>query len=203
MAPGMGPDPAHMPEVSIEDDFRRKREEMRHVAKDCVVVVDNIPKIKKDKYPKLVARLTPRFQEVGRLQEDEDGSPKVTFVVADNGSTLGFAFAEYITPEEAHKAVMGLHRHVLDRTHTFWACTASDLEQLQNVPAQFVPPAPLPIATTDRPNYKSWLLDSRGRDMFMIRHNDETNVYWHDHVVKPQLVRKLFALCLTKSGLLQ
>lgn len=172
-----------------EEAFHRKLEDMRHFAKDSVVVVDNIPKINKDKYTKLVGRLTPKFQEVGELRKDEDGNPMVTFATDSEGSTLGFAFAEYEDPRQAGLAVRALHNQVLDRNHTFWACTASALEELQHVPDQFVPPKPLPIADTEhQPNYKSWLLDERGRDMFMIRNNEVTSVFWHDHVVKPQLV---------------
>ncbi len=185
---GMVAEHAQGPEALIEDELHPKLEEMRRIAKDSIVVVNNIPKIKKDKYPKLVARLTPKFEDVAKIRRDEDGNSLVSFVTNEEGSTLGFAFAEYQNPEQAHKAVVALHQHILDRNHTFWACTASALEQLQMVPEEFVPPAPLPVATPNQPNYKSWLLDERGRDMFMIRNNEVTSIYWHDHVVKPKLV---------------
>lgn len=172
----------------LEEDFNRKREEMQRVAKDCVVVVDNVPKIGAEKFPRLVAKLTPRFEAAGRMRTGENEKPFLEFVQADDGSSLGYAIAEYISPEEAHKAMAQLHNFQLDRNHRFWACTAGDFERLQQMPDEFVPPAALPVTTKDRPNIKSWLLDERGRDQFMIRHQDEASIYWHDHVVKPQLV---------------
>lgn len=175
-------------EQMVDDDFDKKREEMQRVAKDCVVVVDNIPKIGSDKFPRLVSILTTKFESMGRLRRDENDKPRLTFARSDDGSTLGFAFAEYISPEEAHKALALLHNFQLDRHHRFWACTAGDLEILQEVPEEFVPPPQMAITERDRPNFKSWLLDERGRDQFMIRHEDETSIFWHDHIVKPQLV---------------
>lgn len=185
--PGVGPE-AVMPIDSIEDDFMRKKEEMHRVAKDCLVVVDNVPKIGPEKYEKLVKKLKPLFEKSARMRRDDQDASRLTFVRAENGSTLGFAFAEYITPEEAVKAVAALHNFQLDRSHRFWACTAGELERLQGIKEEFVPPPPLPVSLKNRPNFRSWLLDPRGRDQFIIRHNHETSVYWHDHVVKPQLV---------------
>lgn len=175
---------------AIEEDFRRKREEMQRVAKDCVLVVDNIPKIGPEKYQKLFSKLSQTFERFGRIRRLEDGNPLMSLIRNEDGYTLGFAFVEFISPEEAHKAMLSLHNLQFDRSHRFWACTAGDLERLQSVPENFVPP-PAPIITkVDRPNFKSWLLDKRGRDQFMIRHEDTTSIYWHDHIVKPQLVRR-------------
>lgn len=195
MSPAIAADHAD-PAVVVTDDFEHKRQEMQRVAKDCVVVVDNLPKIGSDKYERLVSRLTPRF-EVAALRRNEAGEPRVTFVRDEEGSTLGFAFAEYLTPEDAHRAVGLLHNLQLDRNHTFWAITAGDLEQLQEMPVEFVPPPAIPVTTKDRPDFRSWLLDERGRDQFMIRHDDKASIYWHDHAVKPQLVRFAFNLTLS------
>lgn len=189
--PGVGLEDGSLPDT-MEEDFQRKREEMQGVAKDCVVVVDNIPKIGPEKFPKLLSRLTPKFEQVGRMRRDENDKPRLTFVTDEIGSTLGFAFAEYESPEEAQKALIQLHNFQLDRVHCFWACNASDLERLQTVPDEFVPPPPLPVLAADRPNFKSWLLDERGRDQFMVRHGEETSIFWHDHIVKPQLVSYIF-----------
>lgn len=173
---------------SLEEDFARKREEMQRVAKDCVLVIDNVPKIGKEKYQKLSSKLAQTFEKFGRVRKGDDGEPSLTLVCGDDGATLGYAFVEFISPEEAHKAMASLHQFQFDRAHRFWACTAGNVELLQDVPETFVPPQPPPVSTMDRPNFKSWMLDGRGRDQFMIRHEDTTSIFWHDHVVKPQLV---------------
>lgn len=171
----------------LEDDFERKREEMHRVAKDCILVIDNIPKIGPEKYQKLLSKLTQTFSKGGRVRQSQNGTPCIDLVRADDGNTVGFAFVEFVSPEDAHKALLLLHNMQFDRSHRFWACTAGDFERLQNVPDKFVPPQASEIST-NRPNFKSWLLDERGRDQFMIRHGDTTSVYWHDHIIKPQLV---------------
>lgn len=174
-------------ENMLEEDLERKREEMHRVAKDCVLVIDNIPKIGPEKYQKLLSKLSQTFAKCGKLLQSEDGTRRITLVQNADGATVGFAFVEFISPEEAHKAMLSLHNLQFDRAHRFWACTAGDLERLQSVPTTFVPPQ-ASLVSADRPNFKSWLLDERGRDQFLIRHGDTTSIYWHDYIMKPQLV---------------
>eukprot|EP00177_Eucheuma_denticulatum_P008758 GFKZ01015908.1.p1 GENE.GFKZ01015908.1~~GFKZ01015908.1.p1 ORF type:complete len:708 (-),score=71.12 GFKZ01015908.1:1044-3167(-) len=180
--PALGPEPVEGPR--LEEDFARKREEMQRVAKDCIVVINNIPKAKPEKFNKLNAVLSPLFEKSAEVRRDEHGNPRVTIVKGEDGSSMGFGFVEYVTPEEAHKALSQLHNYQLDKVHRFWACTAGDLQRLQDMSDEFVPPSAIPVAS-NRPNFKSWLLDERGRDQFLIRHEDETSIFWHDHVVKP------------------
>lgn len=173
---------------ALEEDFRRKREEMQGVAKDCVLVVDNIPKIGPELYQKLSSKISVYFERAGKMRLDANDKPRLNIVRGADERTLGFAFAEYVTPEEARKAMNELHNRRLDSSHRFWACTAGDLERLQSIPENFTPPSSLPVTKDDRPNYKSWLLDQRGREQFMVRNGDETSIFWHDYIVKPQLV---------------
>lgn len=180
------PDDAH---AALEDDFESKHHEMRSVAKDCLVVVDNLPAVEPAKYEKLCDRVFPRFENAGRVARNpNDDTPRIFMAKDGDGNTLGFAFVEYVSPEEAHKAVVSLHGMALSKKHQFWVDTAGALERLQDVPEQFTPPDDLTVATTGHADYKSWLMDERGRDMFMIRHDKETSIFWNDHVVKPSMV---------------
>lgn len=197
--PALGPEPVDVMDPSLQEDFTQKREEMQRVAKDCMVVIDNLPKASAEKYARLTAVVTPLFERSAEVCRDEDGKPRVTIVQGDNGSSLGFAFVEYITPEEAQKALSQLHNYQLDKTHRFWACTAGDLQKLQEMSDEFVPPAAVPIAK-DRPDFKNWLLDERTRDQFLIRHEDEMSIYWHDHIIKPQLVSLRDLFIVGKQG---
>lgn len=189
--PGLGSENGQDMDM-MEEDFMRKREEMQNVAKDRVVVVDNLPKIGSEKFKRLMGKLVHDFEEIAPLQRDDENNPRLILPCDDNGSTLGFAFAEYHNPEDAHKAIISLHNRHLDKAHQMWACTAGALERLQAIPEEFVPPPKLPVTNTIGRNFKSWLLDERGRDQFMIRHQDDTSIFWHDHIIKPQLVSNLF-----------
>jgi translation initiation factor 3 subunit B len=174
---------------AMEDDFERKHHEMRSVAKDCLVVVDNLPEVDSDKFDKLCDKVFPRFEGAGKVARNpNDDTPRIFMAKDSNGHTLGYAFVEYVSPEEAHKAVVSLHGTALSKKHVFWVDTAGALERLQDVPEAFVPPSDLTVATRGRADYKSWLLDGRGRDMFMIRHDKETSIFWNDHIVKPSRV---------------
>jgi translation initiation factor 3 subunit B len=154
-------------------------------------VVDNLPAdVAPDKFDKLCEKVYPRFEAAGIVARNPDGdTPRILIARDDDGKTLGYAFVEYISPEEAHKAVDALHNSALSKKHVFWVDTAGALEKLQDVPEEFVVPADLTQAVEARHDIKSWLLDSRGRDMFLIRHDKETAVWWNDHITKPQLVR--------------
>lgn len=174
---------------AMEDDFERKHHEMRSVAKDCLVVIDNLPEVAPEKFDKLAEKVYPIFHSAGQVARNPDGDvPRIFMARDDSGNTLGYAFVEYVSLEEAQKAVVALHNRALSKKHKFWVDTAGALERLQDVPDEFVPPQGLTVARRDRPDYKSWLLDPRGRDMFMIRHETETTIYWNDHVIKPQVV---------------
>jgi translation initiation factor 3 subunit B len=185
----------------LEDDFECKHHEMRSVAKDCLVVIDNLPEVPPEKYAKLCDKVFSYFMKAATVARDgESDTPRIVLARDDSGNTLGYAFVEYVSPEEAHKAVISLHNTPLSRKNIFWVDTAGALERLQDVPDIYTPPD-LNIASRDRPDYKSWLLDQRGRDMFMIRHDTNTSIWWHDHVVRPQLVCLLvFFLLLTSLG---
>lgn len=183
-----GMNPADMQDT-LEDDFERKHHEMRSIAKDRLVVIDNLPEVTPEKFDKLCEKVFPLFHRVGQVARNPDNdSARIHMARDDSGNTLGYAFVEYVSLEDAHQAVLTLHNHALSKKHTFWVDTAGTLERLQDVPDNFAPPQGLNVARRDRPDYKSWLLDPRGRDMFMIRHETKTSIYWHDHVVKPQMV---------------
>lgn len=186
--PAMGPGVIDV-QAPLEDDFERKHHEMRSVAKDCLVVIDNLPEVEPAKFEKLCDRVFPRFENAGTVARNpNDNTPRIFMARDSDGNTLGFAFVEYVSPEEAHKAVVSLHGMALSKKHMFWVDTAGALERLQDVPDEFVPPSDLTVATKGHADYKSWLLDNRGRDMFMIRHDKETSIFWNDHVVKPSMV---------------
>lgn len=168
----------------LEAEYSRKHDAMKRFRQESIVVVANVPKIGENLYNKLVSRLTPIFENAGPFRP----GTTVSFPRNADGGTLGCAFVEFLNPDVAFKAKNVLDGKKLDGKHTFWARISTDFNAIHNFPKEYVPPAALPTHNKDQPNYKSWLLDSRGRDMFMVRHNDLTSVYWNDHIIKPSLV---------------
>lgn len=177
--------PAEDVESSLEAEYGRKHEAMKRFRQESIVIINNSPIVPADTYDKLVKKLSPLFEKAGPLRP----GTKVTFPRNAEGGSLGCVLVEFLNPEVAFKAKNILDGKRLDGAHTFWARISTDFKNIHNFPKEYVPPAALPTHNKDQPNYKSWLLDSRGRDMFMVRHNELTSVYWNDHVIKPSLVR--------------
>lgn len=189
-----GPEGDLVEEVDIDE----RRYEMQQNARDCVVIIDGLPKAPAAKYDRLLAKLISVLSKLpGKLKtkttETEDGqsitSSHVDLPKAEDGSALGYAFAQYYTPNDAIRAARSLHGKPLDRNYTFWAMTEYDIRKLQNTPEQYQEPKRIDVKSKEeRVEFKTWLLDRRGRDQFMIRAGDETSIYWHDPVLKPELV---------------
>lgn len=44
-----------------------------------------------------------------------------------------------------------------------------------------------PLTHTQAGNYYDWLLDSRAREQFVVRHTDVSEIYWAESHAKPEL----------------
>lgn len=186
--PQPAPPAPMLDENAISEELDRKHRDMRLFRRDSVIVVINVPKIGADMYQRLVKKFTPLFEKAAVIRRDANDKPCLKFPQGEDQGSLGFAFAEYADPDQARRAAHALDGKKIDRNHTFRARCAPDFDRLQDCPEKFVPPQPLPVASPDQPNYRSWLLDNRGRDMFLLRSADTVSVMWNDHIVKPSLV---------------
>jgi translation initiation factor 3 subunit B len=148
---------------------------------DAAIIILNLPKVpqaKLDKLTKVVLKLVSR---IGNLAANEttnfDG-----LVMPYNeatGSTEGFAFCEYETPEEAKNAIGVLDGYKFDKNHSLTVLQYSRAEKLQDLQeTEFVEPERPPFV--EKPNAMSWLEDPSQRDEFVIRYGKETAVYWYD-----------------------
>ena len=138
------------------------------------IVVNNLPQVPQEKYDKLTNILRKLCSGAGRLREGGLHHPQDP---ASNVSK-GFAFVEYETPDMAKAAVLALHGYQLDKNHKFTAMLMDDLERIANTPGQYREPEP--VAFEQGADLYSWLGDKRGRDQFVVRFGDETEVYWND-----------------------
>lgn len=136
------------------------------------VVVDNLPKIPMAKYDKLCNVVRKLFSRMGNIVELE--MPQ-----ADDNQTAGCAFIEFETVEEAEKAIKNVNNFALDKRHTLLVNAFEDIEKYSNTPETYVEPKEEEF--TPQQDLKKWLADERGRDMFVLRYDTETELHWSEN----------------------
>eukprot|EP00916_Digyalum_oweni_P006771 GHVL01011599.1.p1 GENE.GHVL01011599.1~~GHVL01011599.1.p1 ORF type:complete len:683 (+),score=139.03 GHVL01011599.1:48-2096(+) len=63
-----------------------------------------------------------------------------------------------------------------------------DYDRIINDPIPQIPTEPPNDEVIDRRHFYDWLLDSRAREQFVVRHGSETQIFWHDPLLNsPQL----------------
>ena len=139
-------------------------------------VVDGVPKVSEEKYQKLTNILTKIVSGPGRLRDNGVWHP----VDEATGLSRGVVFVEYESPEAARAAQEALNGYALDKAHTFSATLYDEAERLSRVPDEYAPPEARPQGADAPGNLWSWMLDRRGRDQFVARFGDETEIYWND-----------------------
>lgn len=94
------------------------------------------------------------------------------------GLSKGFAFIEFTSPAAAAAAREQAEGYKLDKAHTFRITRFDDLARYRALPATYEAPPPREFKAP--PVLTDWLLDKRGRDQFVARFGDETEVFWND-----------------------
>ena len=139
-----------------------------------VIVIDGLPKVpttKVEKLTKVVRKIVSQFGKV-----DWEHNVFHMPMASDGKKTMGFAFCEFATPQEAKKARVNLQGWKLDKKHTFRVNAYGELATLANTPAEYTPPKPLKFDRRD--DLYWWLKDDDSRDQFVIRQAKNTEVYW-------------------------
>ena len=139
-----------------------------------VIVIDGLPKVpttKVEKLTKVVRKIVSQFGKV-----DWEHNVFHMPMASDGKKTMGFAFCEFATPQEAKKARVNLQGWKLDKKHTFRVNAYGELAMLANTPAEYTPPKPLKFDRRD--DLYWWLKDDDSRDQFVIRQAKNTEVYW-------------------------
>lgn len=78
--------------------------------------------------------------------------------------------------EEADAAIANTNNFKFDAKHFLKVNAFSDLQKYSSLPEEFIPKEP-PVFKP-RPDPTSWLSDPRGRDQFVTRYSNETEIYW-------------------------
>lgn len=148
---------------------------------DTAIIITNLPKVpeaKLDKLTKVVVKIVSRIGNLAASEESGFSGVSMPFDTA-NGATLGFAFVEYATPEEAKNAIGVLDGYKFDKNHSLSVSPYTRAEKLRELEEkEFVEPEPAPFV--EKPNAMAWLEDPSQRDQFVIRQGKETEVYWFD-----------------------
>ena len=139
------------------------------------IIIDNVPITKMNRYEKLVIVIKKIFSAYGEIVD-------LYIPVEGEGEerqTCGYAFIEYLTVDNAQRAVIEGNNKKLDNSHTLLVNHYGDMEKYNKVKNEWVPPSREQYDSTIH-QLNSWLFDQYSRDQFVIRYQKETNIYWND-----------------------
>ena len=158
-------------------EFEDEEPKMDTSFKQCVVV-DGLPVVPPEKHEKLLNVLRKFFNQdgIGKVVEGGLEMPKDPAT----GQSLGFAFVQYETEEEAKQALAKANNYRLDRSHVFKLSPLDDYHKYMAIPDEEVELKPPPYEPSE--NLKGWLLDEQARDQYVVRYNEETEIWWNDAV---------------------
>ena len=94
--------------------------------------------------------------------------------------TAGVAFVEFLEPEGAQEAVRLKDNFSLDVKHKIRVNLVSEYEELTSYEEEYVEPNVDDIEQQENPS--AWLEDELGRDQYVIRQAEETEVFWNDPI---------------------
>jgi translation initiation factor 3 subunit B len=142
-----------------------------------VIVVDNLPSVPEEKFGKLQNVVTKIFSQIGDICEGGLFMPKDA-----EGKTKGYCFVEFMDEAMANAALAQTQGYRLDKNHVFAVNKFDDFMRLSKVPDEYTPLAK--VEHKPKENLMAWMMDDRGRDQFVLRYGDETEIFWNDGVGK-------------------
>jgi len=139
----------------------------------CMIIVDNIPKVTPDKLEKLRGVILKTYVQIADYLNGSD-----IYMPIDHSTQVscGFCFIKFVSKQDAEMAVQQTNGLELTKKNIFKVNLYSDFIKYGEVQDQFVPRDP-PLFQP-RPDPTTWLTDPQGRDQFVIRFGNETNVKW-------------------------
>jgi len=154
-----------------------------------IVVVDGLPIVPEAKKQKLLKFIYGHLTKAGKLMGNSPLGWKGISMPLDEktGKSYGFAFVEYLDEANARAAVTKLNNLAITKKQVLRANLWDDFERYEQLKEEYEPPQPKPFQ--ERGNIKSWLLEKRATDQYVVRYEDNTDVYWNEANKKPTLVR--------------
>lgn len=159
---------------SDEDDVEEDEVEAE-TGFGSVIVVSDLPQIVPEKYERLQTVIERVFSKFGlTIRKDGFYMPKDP----ETQITKGFAFIEFISPEQAQEARKQTQGYQLDKNYKFSVSMFDDFDKYSKVPDEYKTPDVKEYQPQE--NFHEYMLDKQGRDQFVIRYGDETAVFWND-----------------------
>jgi len=144
---------------------------------DAVIVVDGLPKVPIAKAEKLTHVVNTHFSRIGAIQEDGLYMP-----VGDDEVTLGYAFIAFESAEIAQHALsLFKEGYPFDKAHLLKLFPYTDLQKYASWPEEYKKPEAPEFKAG--PDLDSWLADPALRDQYLLRHGDNTEIYWCEGMV--------------------
>ncbi|RWS22359.1 Eukaryotic translation initiation factor 3 subunit B-like protein, partial [Leptotrombidium deliense] len=164
----------------VPELLRKKPKE--HDSFDSLVVVDRVPQVGSDRFPKLKTVMNKLFSKFGAIKNEY-------YAFDESGNTKGFLFIEYETADQALEAVKDIDGYRLDKQHVLAVNLFNDIEKYANVPETWEPPKPQPY--DDKGNLRSWLQDPDCYDHYSVLYDggEMTAVYSNSNP-QPTLVKE-------------
>jgi len=175
---GFPPPPSALTPRARSDDEFEVEQPTAETGYASVIFVANLPVVGPDKFDKLLTVILKLYSQIVHVSQERVWMP------VDESSKLskGYAFIECASAADAAVAAEQTQGYKLDKQHVFRTCLVDDFERYAAVPAAYT--APEAKAFEPRSDMMSWLLDGRGRDQFVVRFGDESEVYWNDAAAK-------------------
>jgi len=133
--------------------------------------ISGLPKVGAAKFDKLMNVLSKLVDKYGSCE-------KVMPTDQASGETHGFFIVTYDSAQDAQSALKTLDGVRLDKSHQFRVIKLDDFDEIVNRPEDFEAQRNLQII--DREDFRDWLQDKKFREQFLLRYQQETEIYYHD-----------------------
>ncbi|KAJ3332456.1 Translation initiation factor 3 subunit b [Blyttiomyces sp. JEL0837] len=177
--------PPQYPIPATDDEIDYSDIEARFAVKegnkfDTVIIIDGAPIVDASKQKRLEDHMKNKFKNIGTIKElVMPFDPKTE-------RSQGFLFMEFERPEEAALAVKYGDGLALDTKHTLSVNLFEDYEKIMKIPDTFVEPVIAPFE--EKPHLRSWLIDDKARDQWVLMKGEDVGIYWNNKSEQPDLV---------------
>jgi translation initiation factor 3 subunit B len=144
------------------------------------VIVDGLPEVNDEKKAQSLIKFLSRLCERSKCPIDPSN---INMPILD-GISQKFAILTFEEEETAKSAVTNLNGVFLDKKHQLSVVSFDEFDRLMQVSDSFQEQK-----IYSQQELKSWLTDAQGRDQFIIRAGEKTQVFWNDIISRnPELV---------------